>query len=64
VLENSVYLTLRAFGVREREISPPLAAMKEFRQKQALTVTGGYEGEEKTASGRIRFFPFSRWVLE
>jgi len=46
-----------------REVKALVKAMKEFRLKEGLVLTGDFEGEEKVGGRRILYRPLWRWLL-
>lgn len=48
---------------KRREVKALVKAMKEFRLKEGLVLTGDFEGEEKVDGRRILYKPLWKWLL-
>lgn len=49
---------------KEREMKGLLEAMKSYKIKEGLIITGDYEGEEKVGSKRVKYVPLWKWLLD
>lgn len=51
-------------NTKKREMKALLKAMKEFKLKRGLIITEDFEGEEDFATGKIRYVPLWKWLLD
>jgi predicted AAA+ superfamily ATPase len=54
---------MREEDTKEREVNGLLEAMKEFKLREGLVITGDYEGEEKIDGNKIKYTPLWKWLL-